>query len=80
MNKYTKRLVENYIKNMNWKGIINSGVRKTMKSIISQYYEKGYLSFKQVEALRRTCIRSNNAGAHHVSYPGAPSLSATWRY
>jgi hypothetical protein len=64
--------IENYIENMNWENIKHDGVINAMGSIINQYYNNGYLSYKQVEAMRKTCIRSNR-GCSDSGY-----LSATW--
>lgn len=80
MKTYEERnkRIENYIQNMNWSNIRNNGVKETMVSIISQHQNGRYLTDGQVNALRRTCIRSNNAG-RYVPYSGASHLSSTWR-
>src|SRR5438552_3459000 len=59
LSEATKRLVENYLGNMRREGL-SLDVRKVIDSIRQQYNEKGWLTVRQIEVLRR-CLRRSTA-------------------
>ena len=59
LSEFTRRRVESYIVNMRRSGL-KLDIRKVVDSIKQQYDDTGWLSFKQVDVLRRCCIASNS--------------------
>lgn len=58
LSEKRKRQVEAYLSNMRRTGL-KLDVRAVVDSIARQFHETGWLSFKQIDVLRRCCVRSN---------------------
>ncbi|MFM8536375.1 MAG: hypothetical protein ACKOEC_22815, partial [Acidimicrobiia bacterium] len=72
LSEHTKVRIENYLKDIR-RIALKADVRKVLDSIERQYREKGWLSIRQIDVLRRCCRRSTapNPGG---GFPQGPAF------